>query len=128
MNKHVPSGRKIEKMSTAVADWPKFHARLEDRQEVSERTMAFRFEKPASFEFTPGQFIDITLLNLPWMATTSASKSLWATSKARFGSRCANSFSAPSDESGQDNAVKVVSLAFQEYSALMNDLDQYTIL
>jgi ferredoxin-NADP reductase len=27
--------------------------------------MAFRFEKPASFNFTPGQFIDITLLNPP---------------------------------------------------------------
>jgi ferredoxin-NADP reductase len=27
--------------------------------------MAFRYEKPASFNFTPGQFIDITLLNSP---------------------------------------------------------------
>ena len=50
-------------MSTAVADWPKFLAKLEDRQEVAERTMAFRFEKPATFKFTPGQFVDITLLN-----------------------------------------------------------------
>ena len=52
-------------MSTAVADWPKFLAKLKDRQEIAERTMAFRFEKPASFKFTPGQFIDITLLNPP---------------------------------------------------------------
>jgi ferredoxin-NADP reductase len=52
-------------MSTAVADWPKFLARLKARQEVAERTMAFRFEKPDSFRFTPGQFIDITLLNPP---------------------------------------------------------------
>lgn len=52
-------------MSTAVADWPKFVAKLKDRQEIAERTMAFRFEKPASFKFTPGQFIDITLLNPP---------------------------------------------------------------
>jgi ferredoxin-NADP reductase len=50
-------------MSTAVADWPKFLAKLKDRQEIAERTMAFRFEKPATFTFTPGQFIDITLLN-----------------------------------------------------------------
>ncbi len=50
-------------MSTAVADWPKFLAKLQARQEIAERTMAFRFEKPASFKFTPGQFIDITLLN-----------------------------------------------------------------
>jgi ferredoxin-NADP reductase len=50
-------------MSTAAADWPKFLAKLRDRQEIAERTMVFRFEKPASFKFTPGQFIDITLLN-----------------------------------------------------------------
>lgn len=50
-------------MSTAIADWPKFLAKLEARQEIAERTMAFRFEKPASFQFIPGQFIDITLLN-----------------------------------------------------------------
>jgi ferredoxin-NADP reductase len=52
-----------EKMSTAVADWPKFLAKLKGRQEIAERTMAFRFEKSDSFKFTPGQFIDITLLN-----------------------------------------------------------------
>ena len=50
-------------MSTAVANWPKFLAKLEARQEIAERTMGFRFEKPDSFKFTPGQFIDITLLN-----------------------------------------------------------------
>jgi ferredoxin-NADP reductase len=52
-------------MSTAVADWPKFLAKVKARQEIAERTMAFRFEKPDSFKFTPGQFIDITLLNPP---------------------------------------------------------------
>ena len=50
-------------MSTAVADWPRFVAKLRDRLEVAERTMAFRFDRPAAFEFTPGQFLDITLLN-----------------------------------------------------------------
>lgn len=52
-------------MSTATANWPKFLTKLRDRQEVAERTMAFRFEKPKSFNFTPGQFVDITLLNPP---------------------------------------------------------------
>ena len=42
-------------MSTAVADWPKFLAKLKGRQEIAERTMAFRFEKPDSFMFTPDQ-------------------------------------------------------------------------
>jgi ferredoxin-NADP reductase len=50
-------------MSTAIADWPKFLAKLKDREEVAAHTMAFRFEKPANFNFIPGQFIDITLLN-----------------------------------------------------------------
>jgi ferredoxin-NADP reductase len=50
-------------MSTAVADWPTFLTKLRDQKEVAERTMAFCFDKPASFKFTPGQFIDITLLN-----------------------------------------------------------------
>jgi ferredoxin-NADP reductase len=52
-------------MSTAPANWPKFVTKLRNREEVAERTMAFRFEKPASFKFTPGQFVDITLLNPP---------------------------------------------------------------
>jgi ferredoxin-NADP reductase len=52
-----------EKMSTATADWPKFLAKLKARQEIAERTMAFHFEKPDSFKFIPGQFVDITLLN-----------------------------------------------------------------
>jgi ferredoxin-NADP reductase len=52
-------------MNTAIADWPKFLAKLKGREEVAEHTMAFRFEKPATFKFIPGQFIDITLLNPP---------------------------------------------------------------
>lgn len=50
-------------MSTAVANWPTFLTKLRDRREVAERTMAFCFDKPASFKFTPGQFLDITLVN-----------------------------------------------------------------
>ena len=49
-------------MSTA-ANWPIFMARLAERHEVAERTMAFQFEKPAGWTFKAGQFIDITLLN-----------------------------------------------------------------
>lgn len=50
-------------MSTAVADWPKFLTKLRERREVAERTMAFYFDKPANFSFTPGQFVDISLQN-----------------------------------------------------------------
>lgn len=40
-----------------------FQVRLADRQEIAERTIACRFEKPHLFEFKPGQFIEISLLN-----------------------------------------------------------------
>ncbi len=51
-------------MSTAAIS-PTFVTKLKGREEVAEQTMAFRFEKPAAFTFTPGQFIDITLLHPP---------------------------------------------------------------
>jgi ferredoxin-NADP reductase len=50
-------------MSTAVAKWPIFRAKLKSRNLVAERTMAFHFDKPASFVFTAGQFIDMDLLS-----------------------------------------------------------------
>lgn len=50
-------------MSTAAADSLGFLTKLRERREVAERTMAFYFEKPNSFKFTPGQFLDITLQN-----------------------------------------------------------------
>jgi ferredoxin-NADP reductase len=50
-------------MSTAAAKWPIFQAKLKSRNLVAERTMAFHFEKPASFVFTAGQFIDMDLLS-----------------------------------------------------------------
>ncbi len=40
-------------------------AKLTSRESVAEDTMAFHFEKPQGFHFTPGQYIDITLLNPP---------------------------------------------------------------
>lgn len=51
-------------MTAAVAS-PTYMSKLVSHEEVAEGTMAFRFAKPAGFTFTPGQFIDITLLNPP---------------------------------------------------------------
>ena len=42
-----------------------FLVRLGDREEIAERTIACRLEKPSDFVFKPGQFIEITLLNPP---------------------------------------------------------------
>jgi ferredoxin-NADP reductase len=42
-----------------------FLVRLGDRQEIAERTIACRIEKPPQFGFKPGQFIEVTLLNPP---------------------------------------------------------------
>ena len=39
--------------------------KLTSRESVAEGTMAFRFEKPKEFQFTPGQYVDVTLLNPP---------------------------------------------------------------
>ena len=52
-------------MSTMVAKWPTFLTKLKSREDVAEGTMAFHFERPASFGFTAGQFIDIDLLTPP---------------------------------------------------------------
>lgn len=40
-----------------------YETRLVHRYDVAEGTMAFEFEKPDRFEFTPGQFIDMTLMS-----------------------------------------------------------------
>lgn len=52
-------------MSETAATPPTFRARLKGRDLVAERTMSFHFEKPASFVFTAGQFIDMELLSPP---------------------------------------------------------------
>ena len=39
-----------------------FKVKLISRQEIAERTMAFRLEKPAGWTFKAGQSIDLTLL------------------------------------------------------------------
>jgi ferredoxin-NADP reductase len=40
-----------------------YTVKLAERRTVAEGTMAFLFEKPADFVFTPGQFVDISLLH-----------------------------------------------------------------
>jgi ferredoxin-NADP reductase len=50
---------------TATAAWPTFLAALVGRELVAERTMAFRFAKPANWTYRAGQFVDITLLDPP---------------------------------------------------------------
>ncbi len=42
-----------------------FITRLEGRETVAERTLAFRLARPAGFTFKPGQYIDVTLLSPP---------------------------------------------------------------
>jgi ferredoxin-NADP reductase len=42
-----------------------YSSRLLNKVEVAEGTMAFHFEKPAGFDFKPGQSADLTLLNPP---------------------------------------------------------------
>jgi ferredoxin-NADP reductase len=50
---------------TATVAWPVFKAALVGRDLVAERTMAFRFAKPADWTYRAGQFVDITLLDPP---------------------------------------------------------------
>jgi ferredoxin-NADP reductase len=40
-------------------------AKLKDRRQVAEGTMAYYFDKPAGFEFAGGQSIDLTLIDPP---------------------------------------------------------------
>jgi len=42
-----------------------YQSRLTGREEVAEGTMAFHLEKPAGFQFRPGQYVDISLINPP---------------------------------------------------------------
>jgi ferredoxin-NADP reductase len=39
--------------------------RLKKKEDVAEGTMAFHFEKPSGFQFKPGQFANLTLLDPP---------------------------------------------------------------
>jgi hypothetical protein len=48
---------------TTVATPPITTARLLSRHEITEGTMAFRFERPANWAFKAGQYLDMTLLD-----------------------------------------------------------------
>jgi len=52
-------------MTATAAAWPTFEAALLGRELVAERTMAFRFAKPADWTYRAGQFVDITLVDPP---------------------------------------------------------------
>lgn len=52
-------------MTTETAAWPVFEAPLVSRELVAERTMSFRWAKPAEWTYRAGQFIDITLHDPP---------------------------------------------------------------
>lgn len=49
-------------MTATEATWPIFQTPLARRELVADRTMAFRFTKPAGWTYRAGQFVDITLL------------------------------------------------------------------
>ena len=49
-------------MNTAAA-LPGYICKLKDRKEITEGTMAFRFEKPSGWAFKAGQYLDMTLLD-----------------------------------------------------------------
>lgn len=42
-----------------------YKSKLKNRSEVAERTIAFYLEKPPSFQFRPGQYLDLTLMDPP---------------------------------------------------------------
>ena len=64
-------------MSTVAAKGPDFLAKLKSRDLVAEGTMSFHFEKPASFVFTAGQFINIDLVS---PSETDAEGNTWSLS------------------------------------------------
>src|SRR5215469_4648603 len=59
-------GRSFKEIIMAAQEIPHgYEAKLLNRVEVAEDTMAFHFEKPPGFEFRPGQSSDLTLVNPP---------------------------------------------------------------
>ena len=42
-----------------------WRTKLENRSEIAERTIAFNLEKPPGFQFKPGQYLDLTLIDPP---------------------------------------------------------------
>jgi ferredoxin-NADP reductase len=50
---------------SATVTWPVFQTGLLNRETVAERTMSFRFAKPADGSYRAGQFVDLTPLDPP---------------------------------------------------------------
>lgn len=48
-----------------LASWPIYSLELKSRSRVAERTLEFRFDKPAGMTFKAGQFMDLTLIDPP---------------------------------------------------------------
>lgn len=48
---------------TSEAKWPVYSPELKARSEVAERTLEFRFDKPAGMTFKAGRFMDLTLID-----------------------------------------------------------------
>ena len=69
---NINHGRKEKAVTSAVQH--DFLVKLGDRQEIAERTIACRLEKPPEFVFKPGQFIEVTLLNPPEIDAEGASR------------------------------------------------------
>lgn len=42
---------------------PTYRVMLLRREEVAENTMSFYFDKPAGFQFNPGQYLDCSLMD-----------------------------------------------------------------
>jgi len=53
---------------------PAHRVKLKERQEVARGTMSFHFERPAGFQFTAGQFMDIRLLDPPDFAADDSKR------------------------------------------------------
>jgi ferredoxin-NADP reductase len=52
-------------MATKEIPFSGYRSKLLERVEIAENTMAFHFERPAQFDFKPGQTVDLTILNPP---------------------------------------------------------------
>lgn len=59
-----------------------YKAQLQGREEIAERTMAFRFKRPAGFEFRAGQFVDVALIDTPEMDSQGAVRTFTIASAA----------------------------------------------
>jgi ferredoxin-NADP reductase len=51
---------------------PPNKTKLKSRMEIADRTMAFSLQKPPGFEFKPGQYLDLTLIDPPEMDSEGA--------------------------------------------------------